>query len=253
MTRDVVLLLLLGLAVAALVSGALATARPPVAPVPDRAAYLDRWQLLHGGYDVRSRDVAAKFVLGWLTVVHTLAGPLARRGVAPDAVTLLSAPVAGLVVVLADLGGRWPLAAGVLVVASGQLDNLDGCVAVLEDRVTRWGYVLDSMIDRLSDSAYLLAVVVVGCPTALAVACGLAVFLLEYLRARGGNAGGDGIGRVTVAERPTRVLLVAPALVLAGLVPAHAGLVVEAATAVLLVLTVVSLVQLAASVRGQLG
>jgi CDP-diacylglycerol--glycerol-3-phosphate 3-phosphatidyltransferase len=52
--------------------------------------------------------------------------------------------------------------AGWVLVASGLFDTLDGCVAVLEKRTTKWGYVLDSAVDRLNDVIYLAAVVSVG-------------------------------------------------------------------------------------------
>ena len=52
-----------------------------------------------------------------------------------------------------------------------------------------------------------------------------AVFLLEYLRARAGNAGFDEVGVVTVAERPTRVIVLAPTLAVCGVLPACADVV----------------------------
>jgi CDP-diacylglycerol--glycerol-3-phosphate 3-phosphatidyltransferase len=211
---------------------------------PALAVYFDRWQELHGGYDPRT---GSAWLRRWLTLVWLVARPLARRGVPPDAVTLSSLVLAGAVVALAALGGGWAVGAGLLVVLSGLVDNVDGCVAILQDRVSRWGYVLDSVVDRVSDSAYLWAAVLLGCPVWSAVLCGLACFLLEYLRARAGNAGGDDVGRITVAERPTRIIVLAPTLLLAGFLDlAGAGV------AVLLALTVVGLVQLVLVVRRQL-
>jgi CDP-diacylglycerol--glycerol-3-phosphate 3-phosphatidyltransferase len=228
---------------------ALATARRPVALVVDRDGYLDRWQVLHGGYDPRTGSTALR---RWLAVVHAMARPVARLGIHPDVVTVAAAWPAAAVVVLADLGGRWWLVAAAGVVVSGVLDNLDGCVAVLQGRTTRWGYVLDSAVDRLTDCAYLLALVLVGCPSWLGATCAFAVFLLEYLRARAGNAGGDDVGRITIAERPTRVIVAAAALLLCGLLPDRSELASTAGVAVLLALTLVALGQLGAAVRRQL-
>ena len=39
----------------------------------------------------------------------------------------------------------------VLVFVSGIVDNLDRAVAVMSGRTTRWGYVLDSVVDRIAD------------------------------------------------------------------------------------------------------
>ena len=227
----------------------LVTARRPVEPVPDRDGYFDRWSATHGGYDPRTGSV---WVRGWLSIVLVLARPLARRGVQPDVVTWSSLWLALVVLVLADVGGLWAVLAGVLVVASALLDSLDGGVAVLEDRQTSWGYVLDSVVDRCSDVVWVLAAVAVGCPLELALAVVSGIFLLEYLRARAGNAGFGEVGTVTVAERPTRVIVLAPTLAVCGAVPSVADVVSVAGPAVLLGLTVVGVGQLGVVVRRRL-
>lgn len=242
-------LLALGVAGLALVALAAVTARPPAAVVPDRDGYFARWAVLHGGYDPRTRN---PWLRGWLVLVHAIARPLARRGVQPDVVTLATLWLALAVAALAEAGGGWAAVAGALLVVSGLLDSLDGCVAVLSGRTTRWGYVLDSVVDRASDAVYLLAVVAVGCPVELAVAVGFAFFTMEYLRARAGNAGGDAVVRITMAERPTRVIVLALVLLLSGAVPRLADLVAAAGAGLLLVMTAVATVQLGVAARRQL-
>ncbi|HYN75804.1 MAG TPA: CDP-alcohol phosphatidyltransferase family protein [Candidatus Limnocylindria bacterium] len=182
-------------------------------PVPTRAAYLARWSDLHGGYDPRG----APLVHGWLSVVYVCARPFAALRVPPDLMTMLGLVVSGLVVWLAALGGRWVLGAVVLVVISGLVDGLDGAVAVLTDRVTRWGHVLDSAVDRCSDALYLVALWLVGAPAGVCVAAGAVSGLLEDTRARAGAGGMSEVGVVTVAERPTRVIITAAFLLGAGL------------------------------------
>ena len=183
-----------------------------------RDAYLDRWATLHGGYDPRS----SRIVGPWLMTVHALARPFARLGVPPDVLTLLGVVVSGLVVWLSALGGRWVLLAAFVVGASGLLDSLDGAVAVLTDRVTPWGAVLDSVVDRVSDALYLVALWLVGAPAGVCVAAGVVVLTQEYARARATATGMDDIGVVTVGERPTRVIVVAMFLLAAGIYVASA-------------------------------
>ena len=249
MTRSQVLLLALAVLGAGLLVLAVATARRPEHEVPSREQYFERWQVLHGGYDPRT---GSPWLRGWLTMVYAIARPLARRGIQPDVVTVSSVWLAGLVLVLAEVGGRWWIAAGWVMVVSGLFDTLDGCVAVLEDRTTRWGYVLDSAVDRVNDAIYLLAVVAVGCPPELAVALGFGFFFLEYLRARAGNAGGDEVGRVTMAERPTRVILLSPSIHFSGVFLGLSDVLPVLGPSVLLAMTAISIVQLAVAVRGQL-
>jgi CDP-diacylglycerol--glycerol-3-phosphate 3-phosphatidyltransferase len=187
--------------------------------VLSRPAYLDRWQGLHGGYDPRT----SRLVGPWLTVIYALARPFARIGVPPDVVTLLGLAVSGLVVWLCALGDRWVLVAAFVVGASGVLDSLDGAVAVLTDRVTRWGAVLDSVVDRVSDVLYMVALWLVGAPAWACVAAGVVVLTQEYARARATAIGMDDVGVVTVGERPTRVIVVAMFLLGAGIYLASAS------------------------------
>lgn len=220
-------------------------ARRPSASVPDRDGFYDRWSQLHGGYDPR----ASTWVRGWLALTFRAAVPLARRGVQPDVLSAWSVWFACAVLVLALQGGRWPIVAGVALVASGAVDSLDGAVAALTARATRWGQVLDSFADRLSDGLFLVAVWVVGAFAWLAVAVGVAIALLEYLRARAGSAGMSELGVVTVAERPTRVICCAGALLSAGAVTEHAVVLASAWLAVLGGLTLIGLAQLLVAVR----
>jgi CDP-diacylglycerol--glycerol-3-phosphate 3-phosphatidyltransferase len=224
------------------------SAHRPSAPVPDFAGYLERWSGAHEGYDARGTRV----LRGWLRMVHVIARPLARLGVQPDVLTLWTVWLALVVVALAAVGGGWAVVAAVLLVASGLGDALDGAVAVLTDRATRWGYVLDSVVDRANDALFLVAAWVVGGPAWLAVAAGVAFGLLEYLRARAGNVGAHHVAVITVGERPSRVICCALAVGSAGLVPARAGLLATIALAVLLALSVGGLAQLAWGVRGEL-
>lgn len=246
--------MVLGLAVVAVAALVLlmaaAVTRRPVPGVPDRDAYHVRWSALHGGYDAGS----APLVGAWLGVVHRLARPLARAGLAPDVVTLWGLLTGALALALGDVGGRWALATAALaVVGSGVLDGLDGAVAVLTDRVTPFGSVLDSVVDRLTDVLYLLALWRVGAPAALCVAAGVAVVLLEYARARAGQAGMTEIGVVTVGERPTRVIVTAATLGCAAVYVGAAGGVAATGAAATLALSLLGLVQLLRVVRRRLA
>ena len=238
------------LVVALLVWLSVATARPPTEPVPDRGGYFDRWSALHGGYDPRGSGWAR----WWLGIAYRAGVPLARRGVQPDVLTLWGAVAALGVVASSAAGGRWPLLALAVVVLSGLLDNLDGCVAVLTGRATRFGQVLDSVVDRISDGLYLAALWVLGAPGPLVVLAGSLMVLQEYARARAAAAGLSDIGVVTVWERPTRVVVTAFTLLFAGIAPAWAVTSVASAGAgSWLVLGAVGLTQLLVTVRRRLA
>ena len=204
--------------------------------------YAATWSGLHGGFDPRR---ASPLVRLWVRLAYRIGSWLGGRRISPMAVT-----TAGLLVCLAVpaavLLGRpgLPLAA-VLVLTAALADGLDGAVAVITGRASRLGYVYDSVADRLGEAAWLAAFWLAGAPGWLVVAAGAASWLQEYARARATAAGMDEIGVVTVAERPTRVLVGIFGLLAAALWPVLA----TAAVAVWLVLTLVASGQLVAAIR----
>lgn len=180
--------------------------------------FLRRWSALHSGAAVDG------LVGWWLRRVHRLARYPARVDVRPDLITVLALVVAWSAVPAAAGGtGAWLVAAAAAVAAGGVLDALDGAVAVLTARVSRWGFVLDSGCDRLAEAGFVTALWCAGAPGWLAVVAGAVGWWQEYLRARAGAAGMREIGVVTVAERPTRVLVTAMFLLAAGAFAAIGG------------------------------
>jgi len=215
--------------------------------VLSRDEYLAAWSRWHGNTPTDSA-----LVRGWLTAAWTLALPLA--GMSPLAATALGLLVAVAAVPVAGAGGAWLIGAGLLVGLSGLLDSLDGALAIGTGRASRRGFVLDSVVDRLSEVAYAASLWVAGAPGWLAVAFGALCWLPDYLRARAGQAGVAETGLLSVWERPTRVAMTGMTLGGAGVV---AGLdvvdpVVTAGAAVGAALGAVAVVQLGFSLRRML-
>jgi phosphatidylglycerophosphate synthase len=207
--------------------------------------YAVAWSRLHGGFDPRE---ASSLVRGWVRVAYRTGSWLGGRRVGPAAVT-----TAGLILCLAVpavvLAGRWGLLlAALLVLVAAFADGLDGAVAVITGKASRLGYVYDSAADRLGELAWLLAFWLAGAPGLLVVAAGSTSWLQEYLRARATAAGMDEIGVVTVAERPTRVLVAIFGLLLGFFL----SLLITVAAAVWLSLAVAGLIQLSVTIRRRL-
>lgn len=82
-------------------------------------------------------------------VLNLTAGWLNRKGFSPNQLTL-----AGVVL---NLGAGllyatgWIMAGGIIVIVAGMSDMLDGALARISSRVTRFGAFLDSVTDRYSD------------------------------------------------------------------------------------------------------
>jgi CDP-diacylglycerol--glycerol-3-phosphate 3-phosphatidyltransferase len=213
-----------------------------------RSAYLAEWARLHGDYDAASSPI----VRGWLELAYAVAKPVARLGVGPTALTLSAIPAAGLAVWSAGAGRGWVLLAVLATVATALADTLDGAVAVLTGRASRFGFVLDSLVDRLVDAMYVLSLWRLGASAVLCVCGGFAGWLLEYARARAMGAGMREIGLVTVGERPVRVTLTVLGLLAAVVVPGHAPGAATAGASAILAVSAIACAQFLVSASGHL-
>jgi CDP-diacylglycerol--glycerol-3-phosphate 3-phosphatidyltransferase len=106
-----------------------------------------------------------------------------------------------------------------LLVLAGLLDGLDGAVALRTGRARPLGAVVDATADRVGDLLLAATLVVLGAPTGWCVAAAALVLVHEYVRARAQGVGLPGAGAVTVAERPTRLVLVGVAAAGTGALP----------------------------------
>jgi CDP-diacylglycerol--glycerol-3-phosphate 3-phosphatidyltransferase len=157
--------------------------------------------------------------------VNKLFTPLARLlnnlGISPDVVTIVG--TVGVCVGALVLYPRHEFFWGSLVIAIFALsDTLDGTMARLSGRSTRWGAYLDSTLDRVADSAIFGGLVLWysgdgNTPhlAALALACLILGSVVSYAKARA-----EGLGmtaNVGIAERAERVVVVLVATALVGL------------------------------------
>jgi len=158
------------------------------------------WSSLHSGIQ------PSRMVRGWLRLMRMLgSGPVAH--VPPD--VLSAAGVLALAGAWAAVAGPdWPALSVPLILLGGVLDGLDGVVALRTGRARPLGAVIDSVADRIGDLLLGACLLALGAPVPWVVAALALLMLLEYLRARAQSVGMPGVGAVTVAERPTRLILV---------------------------------------------
>ena len=143
-------------------------------------------------------------------VLTPLARFLLRAGFTPSAVTILG--TLGV-----SLSALWFMPRGHLLVGSLLVmlfllgDGLDGTMARLSGRESRFGAFLDSTLDRLSDGALFVAIgwwcVVIGDGVGAGLAAaGLVVgFLVSYARARAEVEGWD--ASLGIFERTDRLVV----------------------------------------------
>ena len=160
-------------------------------------------------------------------------------GLTPNAITVLGFSISLAAAIL--VGAGFLVAGGAVFLAGSLLDLMDGAVARLTGRVTKFGALLDSVMDRLGEAAILMGMAVYGLRSDhggdrllfFIVILFLALVTsqtVSYLRARGESLGiATKTGFMT---RPERVVLLSLGLIL-GLRPLEIILIVIASVSVL--------------------
>ena len=148
-------------------------------------------------------------------VEQPIAGLLAALGLSPNAITLVGMAGAVAAGVLASQGLL--LTAGVATLLAGILDLFDGSVARLTGRESRFGALLDSTADRVSEAAVLVGLAVhyagEGSLLGVLLSCGAMAgsMMVSYVRARAGGLRVD--CEVGVFTRPERVAAMGAGLI----------------------------------------
>lgn len=141
---------------------------------------------------------------------------LSKTAITPSAITwfgfLLTVGAAALIIT------GYLLVAGIVVLIAGFFDILDGALARRTNQVTRFGAVLDSTLDRLSEAAVLLGILVFYArePSITGIilvgATLIGSLLVSYIRARAEALGLE--CREGLFTRTERVIVLASGLLL---------------------------------------
>ena len=144
-----------------------------------------------------------------------------RVGLTPNLVTLIGLLIAVGGAWLVAVGQLW--AGGIVVLFGGVFDMFDGALARMTGRASKFGALLDSVVDRVSEAVALFGVLAfylmsdndVG--AALAYAAIIGSLMVSYMRARS-----EGLGiecKVGVMTRPERVAAIGFGLIAAHWIP----------------------------------
>jgi len=155
------------------------------------------WSRLHGDANISG------IVKGWLSISYVVVKPLSKARVTPNILTIF-----GLffgVLLYANAETFW---APALLVLSLICDGIDGSLAIVTNKSTKWGAILDSTVDRLTEIFWVLALYKIGADLKLLIIVLLSASVQEYVRARAAGLGVSEVGIVTFAERPVRASFV---------------------------------------------
>ncbi len=164
--------------------------------------FKERWSELHGGADTEG------VVGGWLSFSYQAARVCVALRITPNLLTFL-----GLGTAIAMGLSEYAAIALLLLVISLFFDGIDGSVAILRGTESKWGELLDSLADRISEAFWLYMGWRLGIPAWVVITMWTIASTQEYARARLASLGHREIGVVTPTERPVRAIFMAFALI----------------------------------------
>jgi len=144
-------------------------------------------------------------------LAYRITGPviriLSKSGITPNTLTFINLAV-NIIAAYVIARGYFFLG-GALVLVAGLFDLLDGALARFTERATRFGAILDSVVDRISEAAILCGLLIwyipqeeVGLKIVLIFIVLIGSFLVSYIRARAEGLGWQcQVGLFTRAER----------------------------------------------------
>jgi CDP-diacylglycerol--glycerol-3-phosphate 3-phosphatidyltransferase len=140
-------------------------------------------------------------------ITNPLVGILSKSGMTPNALTFINLALS--IVAAYVIATNHLILGGVLVLVSGLFDLLDGALARLTKQTTKFGAVLDSTVDRISEAATLCGLLIWYVPQegaslkiVLIFVVLIGSFLVSYIRARAEGLGWQcQVGLFTRAER----------------------------------------------------
>jgi CDP-diacylglycerol--glycerol-3-phosphate 3-phosphatidyltransferase len=139
-------------------------------------------------------------------ITEPLGTALVKSRIKPNTLTCIALAIS--IIAAAAIATKYLLIGGIMVLLSGLFDILDGAAARLTNKVTRFGALLDSTFDRISDAALFLGLFILYLPSGgtiemvLIFLALIGSFLTSYIRARAEAVGINcTIGLFTRAER----------------------------------------------------
>jgi archaetidylinositol phosphate synthase len=141
------------------------------------------------------------------SALKPVASSIAAMGLSPNQITVIGLLVSILSAYAFYLSYQfW---GGILLLFAGFLDIIDGAVARITGKVTKWGGVLDSILDRYSDLIIIGAILLAGlCDPLWGVIAIIGSVMISYVRARG-EVEGISTSSVGLMERAERMVILA--------------------------------------------
>ena len=172
----------------------------------NQSEFFAKWSKLHGDATISG------IVKGWLRISFILVRPIAKLKITPNMLSTFGLFFGVLLFFNAE--NNWAI---LLLITSLICDGIDGSLAIVTNKESKWGAAVDSIFDRLTEVFWALTFIAIGANQNVVMAAVLLAAVQEYLRARAAGLGLAEVGVVTIAERPVRAAILFVALVAAVL------------------------------------
>lgn len=172
----------------------------------NQSEFFAKWSKLHGDATISG------IVKGWLRISFILVKPIAKLKITPNMLSTFGLFFGVLLFFNAE--NNWAI---LLLITSLICDGVDGSLAIVTNKESKWGAAVDSIFDRLTEVFWALTFIAIGANQNVVMAAVLLAAVQEYLRARAAGLGLAEVGVVTIAERPVRAAILFVALVAAAL------------------------------------
>jgi CDP-diacylglycerol--glycerol-3-phosphate 3-phosphatidyltransferase len=202
-----------------------------------REEFFATWSTLHLDAEIKG------IVKGWLSISYVIARGLSALRITPNVLTLL-----GVLSGVALLFYPVSILGLIFLVLSLICDGVDGSVAIVSGKVSKFGATLDAIADRITEALWFFALYQWGIDAEICLALFALALTQEYARARMASLGFEQIGVVTIAERPVRASAIAIFMILDLLSFSFAAIAIYIFTAMALV----SVYQVMKAARGYL-
>ncbi|MCR6691156.1 MAG: archaetidylinositol phosphate synthase [archaeon YNP-LCB-003-016] len=153
-------------------------------------------------------DRLRAFLNGFL---HPLASLMIRLHISPNMLTLLALLLAVCSSIQILYGNH--VYGGLLILASGFFDVMDGFVARMTGSASSLGEFLDSVFDRFSDALIFSSIILSGmCDLISGLLVLVGGFMISYIRCKG-ELLGIRLAGVGLAERSERLIIISAGLI----------------------------------------
>jgi len=129
--------------------------REPIDNILTYREYFSKWLKSHGQPDTPPEETPGPLA-PYLKPIYKMSKKFANFGFTPNKMTIFNFLIAFYAILFIDLGEFWLMFAGLAILFSGMLDNVDGCIAGILNKESNTGAYLDAVVDRFGDIVWMI-------------------------------------------------------------------------------------------------